>query len=72
MSALTKTFVVLHVILSMVLVSALVVFVNRTEDFRALNKAATDKYNAAKNDATLAAAKIAKSAEYRLAGKIIA
>ncbi len=55
MSALTKTFVVLHVILSMVLVSALVVFVNRTEDFRALNKAATDKYNAAKNDATQAA-----------------
>lgn len=56
MSALTKTFVVLHVILSMVLVSALVVFVNRTEDFRALNKVATDKYNAAKNEGSLAAA----------------
>ena len=56
MSALTKTFVVLHVILSMVLVSALVVFVNRTEDFRTLNKAATDKFNAAKTDAANAAA----------------
>ena len=59
MSALTKTFVVLHVILSMILVSALVVFVNRTEDFRSLNKAATDKYNAAKTDASLAEAETA-------------
>lgn len=59
MSALTKTFVVLHVILSMVLVSALVVFVNRTEDFRKLNTEETAKYSAAKSDAALAVADLA-------------
>lgn len=38
MSALTKVFVVLHVVLSLVLVSGMVVFVNKVEDF---NKQAT-------------------------------
>ncbi len=59
MSALTKTFVVLHVILSMVLVSAVVVFVNRTEDFRRLNTEATAKLAAAKNDTALANSELA-------------
>ena len=59
MSALTKTFVVLHVILSMVLVSALVVFVNRTEDFRTLNTTATSKLNSANSNLALAQAETA-------------
>jgi hypothetical protein len=54
LSALTKTFVVLHVILSMVLVSAVVVFVNRTEDFRKLNTEAIAKLAVAKNETALA------------------
>ena len=58
MSALTKTFVVLHVILSMVLVSAVVVFVNRTEDFRKQNTEAMAKLAAAKNDTSLANAEL--------------
>ena len=40
MSALTKTFVVLHVVLSMLLAAGLIVFINRVEDFRKLNATA--------------------------------
>ena len=38
MSALTKVFVVLHVVLTMLFVAATVVFVNRVEDFTAQQK----------------------------------
>jgi predicted nucleic acid-binding Zn-ribbon protein len=43
----------------MVLVSAVVVFVNRTEDFRRLNTEATAKLAAAKNDTALANSELA-------------
>ena len=54
MSALTKIFVVLHVVLSMLLAAGLVVFVNRVDDFRALNVAAGAKAQAASADAVRA------------------
>ena len=37
MSPLTKTFVILHVVLSMLVTAGLIVFINRVEDYRTLN-----------------------------------
>lgn len=42
MSALTKVFVALHVVLSMMLVAAMVVFVNKVDDYQKLAKVAKD------------------------------
>jgi hypothetical protein len=66
LSPLTKVFVVLHVVLSMMLTAAVVVFVNRTDDFK---KQAADEVvalNQAKNDAGLARAEvIAATSDYQ-------
>ena len=56
MSALTKIFVVLLVILANITVAALVVFVNRQENFRALDVAAETKLAAKTGELTLARA----------------
>jgi hypothetical protein len=55
-SPLTKVFVVLHVVLSLLLTAGLIVFVNRTENFNTTNKAQTAKIAAAENKATAALA----------------
>lgn len=39
MSALTKVFILLHVVMSMLLAAGLIVFVNRVDDFQQVNKA---------------------------------
>ncbi len=54
MSALTKVFIVLHVVLSMLFASALVVFVNKVDDYSAKATAANTAAQQAKNDLALA------------------
>lgn len=60
MSALTKIFVVLHVVVSLLLAAALIVFVNRQENFRIANIAAKNDAIAAKNLADLRLAEVQK------------
>jgi len=69
-SPLTKLFVVLHVVLSLVLTAGLIVFVNRTESYSATNKALSarvategNRASAAEADAQAATAAAAKAVE---------
>lgn len=61
MSALTKVFVVLHVVLSMLLTAGLIVFVNRSEDFRAKDTALQNKLDIAVKDKSLADAELQRA-----------
>jgi hypothetical protein len=54
LSPLTKIFVVLHVVLSLLLTAGLIVFVNRTENFSAKMAASTSAVQAANNAANAA------------------
>lgn len=54
MSALTKVFVLLQVVLSMLLVAGLVVYVNQAENYVGINKALASKVSAAEGQATRA------------------
>jgi hypothetical protein len=56
LSPLTKLFVALLVVLSLILSAATIVFVNQTEDFKKTNQLLTDQMTAAKNQANSAAA----------------
>ncbi len=56
MSPITKAFVVLHVILSMLLTAGVVVFVNRVDDYKKIAADLTAKKNAADTAAATAAA----------------
>lgn len=56
MSALTKVFVVLHVILSLLLAAGLIVFVNRVDDFRTTNVATTAQLRNAERERDIARA----------------
>ena len=59
MSALTKTFVLLHVVMSMLLAAGLIVFVNRVDDFQATSKTTTANLRLAEQRATEANAELA-------------
>ncbi len=61
MSALTKVFVVLHVVLSMLLTAGLIVFVNRSEDFRTKDTALQNKLDIAVKDTALADAELQRA-----------
>jgi hypothetical protein len=54
LSALTKLFVVLHVVLSLLLTAGLIVFINRVEDYRTAQVAADARLRAAEQRANLA------------------
>jgi chromosome segregation ATPase len=56
LSPLTKVFVVLHVVLSLLLTAGLIVFVNRTENFKGTLASAVAKENVAEASASAAAA----------------
>jgi hypothetical protein len=58
-SALTKTFVLLHVVMSMLLAAGLIVFVNRVDDFQATSKTTTANLRLAEQRATEANAELA-------------
>ncbi len=60
MSALTKIFVVLHVVVSLMLAAALIVFVNRQENYKLTAKAADDRAVIANNLAAMRAAETEK------------
>ena len=59
MSALTKTFVLLHVVMSMLLAAGLIVFVNRVDDFQVASKTSTANLRLAEQRATEAQAELA-------------
>lgn len=59
MSALTKTFVILHVVMSMLLAAALIVFVNRVDDFQKTSKTTTAQLNLEKQRSSEAMAELA-------------
>ena len=59
MSALTKTFVLLHVVMSMILAAGLIVFVNRTDEFATTVKADKNTINLAQQRANEATAELA-------------
>jgi hypothetical protein len=59
-SALTKIFVVLHVVVSLLLAASLIVFVNRQENFKIANAALSKDTIAAKNLADLRMAEVQK------------
>ena len=59
MSALTKTFVLLHVVMSMLLAAGLIVFVNRVDDFQATSKSQQANLRVAEARANDAAAELA-------------
>jgi multidrug efflux pump subunit AcrA (membrane-fusion protein) len=58
-SALTKTFVLLHVVMSMLLAAGLIVFVNRVDDFQASMKSTTANLRLAEQRSTEANAELA-------------
>jgi len=58
-SALTKTFVLLHVVMSMILAAGLIVFVNRTDEFATTVKADKNTINLAQQRANEATAELA-------------
>ncbi len=64
MSPLTKTFVLLHVVLSMLLTAGLIVFINRVADYKTLNTTALADVNTARRerDAARAEAQATKAA----------
>lgn len=59
MSALTKTFVLLHVVMSMLLAAGLIVFVNRVDDFQQTSTAQAARMRLAEQKATEAEAELA-------------
>ena len=59
MSALTKTFVLLHVVMSMLLAAGLIVFVNRVDDFQQTSKASKASLSLAEQRANEATAELA-------------
>ena len=59
MSALTKTFVLLHVVMSMLLAAGLIVFVNRVDDFQKTSVTQTANLRLAEQRATEAQAELA-------------
>lgn len=59
MSALTKTFVLLHVVMSMLLAAGLIVFVNRVDDFQKTSKSDKASLQLAEQRATEAQAELA-------------
>ena len=59
MSALTKTFVLLHVVMSMLLAAGLIVFVNRVDDFQRTSVTQTANLRVAEQRATEAQAELA-------------
>ena len=59
MSALTKTFVLLHVVMSMLLAAGLIVFVNRVDDFQKTSAAQTASLRLAEQRATESQAELA-------------
>lgn len=59
MSALTKTFVLLHVVMSMLLAAGLIVFVNRVDDFQQTSTAQASRMRLAEQKATEAEAELA-------------
>jgi hypothetical protein len=58
-SALTKTFVLLHVVMSMLLAAGLIVFVNRVDDFQTASKTTTANLRLAEQRSTEAQAELA-------------
>lgn len=76
MSFLTKFFIVLHVVLTMLVVSGLVVFVNRVEEFNETSKQQTARIAAAERDASTAKAELAalrtssEATRLQLAGEV--
>ncbi len=59
MSALTKTFVILHVVMSMLLSAGIIVFVNRVEEFNTQNKSLQSQLRVAESRGTEAVAELA-------------
>ena len=59
MSALTKTFVLLHVVMSMLLAAGLIVFVNRVDDFQVTSAEDKSKLRLAQQQATESQAELA-------------
>jgi hypothetical protein len=53
-STLTKLFIVLHVVLSMLLAAGIVVFVNRVDDYKSLNTNLTSQVSLARSEAAAA------------------
>jgi hypothetical protein len=63
LSPITKTFVVIHVILSMLLTAGVVVYVNRTDQYKTIVADLTQRQKAAENAANIAASNEASTKE---------
>lgn len=65
MSALTKVFILLHVVMSMLLAAGLIVFVNRVDDFQQVNKAQKSSLQIAEQRANESIAELAMEKSIR-------